>query len=278
MSEIATRNIVPLDGRLLAVVGGYGSGKTEISVNLSIHLASQGRRVHIADLDLVNPYFRCREARDLMVAHGIRVVVPPGAQAWADLPIVLPEIRGMLRPARDAVSLLDVGGDDVGARALASLRTSIADGDYELWHVINSKRPFTSTVDGCLAMLHAVESASRWRVTGLIANSHLIDQTSVDDVLEGWELAGVVSDATGLPVRLVAAMESLADHPALAAIGAPVLRLRRHMRPPWLLPRTAEDHSSDPAPLPARHARPIGRPAPIALPRRAGDVHGTNRD
>ena len=116
--------IVGSEDRLVIVVGSYGSGKTEVCVNLAIDLARRGRKVQIADLDIVNPYFRCREARRLMERHDIRVVVPPGAQAFADLPIVLPEIRGMLRPPDGMLTIFDVGGDDVGAKVLASLRTS----------------------------------------------------------------------------------------------------------------------------------------------------------
>jgi hypothetical protein len=239
--------------RVIAIVGNYGSGKTELAVNLSLQLARAGRRVQIADLDLVNPYFRCREAGDVMGAHGIRVVVPPGSQAWADLPIVLPEIRGMLRPAGDVITIFDVGGDDVGARALASFRTSVADGEYELWQVINAKRPFTDTVDGCLAMRRSLEAASRWTVTGLVVNSHVIDETTVDTVLEGWRLAVAIRARTGLPIRFVAAMDQLADDPALDRVDAPILRLQRHMRPPWL------------------------HPAPRAVPLFNGAIHGPNR-
>jgi len=102
--------------RLVMVVGNYGSGKTEIAVNIAIEMAQMGMSVSIADLDIVNPYFRCREAQALMEAHGIRVVVPPGSQAAADLPIIVPQIKGMLRPSEGTVSLFDVGGDPGGAR------------------------------------------------------------------------------------------------------------------------------------------------------------------
>jgi hypothetical protein len=220
--------------RLVMIAGSFGSGKTEVSVNLAIHLARAGRRVQIADLDIVNPYFRCREAGRLMHRHGIRVVVPPGEQVWADLPIILPEIRGMLQPPDGTVSIFDVGGDDVGARALASFRTSAGEAGGELWQVINPKRPFTGTVEGCLAMRQALESASRFAVTGLVANAHLIDQTTPDVVLEGWRLARAVSSRTGLPVRAVAVMGALASAPELSGIDAPILRLERRMLPPWL--------------------------------------------
>ncbi len=233
------RDIVQPGERVIAIVGNYGSGKTEVSVNLSIQLARAGHAVQIADLDIVNPYFRCREAADHMAAHGVRVVVPSGAQAWADLPIILPELRGMLRPPDGTLSLFDVGGDDVGARSLASFRTSVRDGEYALWQVINVRRPFTDSVAGCLEMRRAIEAASRFRVTGWIANSHLIDHTTPQDILEGWQLAEAVSAASGLPVRMVAVMEEFAGAPELAALTAPVLRMTRLMTPPWSVPRSA---------------------------------------
>jgi hypothetical protein len=212
-----------------------------------------------------------------MEAHDIRVVVPPGAQAWADLPIILPEIRGMLHPADGLITILDVGGDDVGARALASFRTSIADGDYELWLVINAKRPFTSTVDGCLQMMRAVESASRWKVTGLLVNSHLIDETTVDTVLDGWGLAQAVRARTGLPIRLVAAMAHLADAPELAVVDAPILKLHRHMLPPWLqATTTARMTDTTRGPVPAARPVPLGRPRPISYATSEGDPRGPN--
>ena len=220
--------------QLIAIAGNYGSGKTELAVNLALRLAASGRRVQIADLDIVNPYFRCREARSRMERGGIRVVVPPGAQAFADLPIVLPEIRGMLRPPAGTISIFDVGGDDAGARALASFRPNVTEGAYELWQVINARRPFTDTVAGCIAMRRSIEGASRWTVTGLVVNTHLIDETTADVVMEGWNLAAAVRGETGLPIRAVAVMDHLIDALDLDRIDAPVLPMRRHMLPPWL--------------------------------------------
>jgi len=273
--------VVDADDRLIMVVGNYGSGKTEVAVNLALRLADQGRTVQIADLDLVNPYFRSREARRLMEAHGIRVVVPPGALADADLPIVLPEIQGMLAPrdpADPGVTIFDVGGDDVGARALSAFRPVIREGTYELWQVLNARRPFTSTVEGCLAMQRSIESASRLTVTGLLANTHLIEDTTVEVVLEGWRLARDVASACGKPVRCVAVMDELADEPRLAAIDVPLLRMRRRMLPPWLRSDAAEPAAPDDEPLPAARPIPIGRPGPLQIPRSRGERHGSDPD
>lgn len=267
MSADHSGDMIQPGERLIAIVGNYGSGKTEVSVNLSLQLARRGARVQIADLDIVNPYFRCREASLLMEANGIRVVVPPGAQAWADLPIILPEIRGMLHPPPGTISIFDVGGDDAGARALASFRTSVADNAYQLWQVINAKRPFTDTVAGCLRMRRAIESASRFSVTGWLVNSHLIDETTPECVLDGWRLAQAVSEETGVPIRLVAVMDELADAPDLAVIDAPVLRLTRHMLPPWLVHNRGDVTQSGAGPVPAPRPVPLGRARPIALPR-----------
>jgi hypothetical protein len=267
--------IVRPTDRLVMVVGSYGSGKTEVSVNLAVAVAASGRKVQIADLDIVNPYFRCREARLLMEQYDIRVVVPPGKQEYADLPIVLPEIAGMLQPPEGVLSLFDVGGDEVGARVLASLRPRILDGQYELWQVINSRRPFTGTVDGCLNMLRELEMASRLRVTGLLVNSHLIEQTTLEVVLEGWNLAREVAEKSGLPLRCVAAMEPLADAPEIAGIDVPLLRLRRHMLPPWLKPEAGDAPSpGEPETLPAGRPTPIGTPPKLRLVEPGGGKNG----
>jgi hypothetical protein len=247
------RGIVGPGERLIFVVGNYGSGKTEVAVNLALVLARRGATVQLADLDLVNPYFRSREARDLLEAEGIRVVLPPPQLASADLPIVVPEIRGMLRPPAGTHSIFDIGGDDVGARVLGSLSPELAAGGYELWQVINAQRPFTDDVAGCLAMQRDIEHASRLRVTGLLINSHLIDETTPETVLAGWRLGREVAQRSGLPIRAVAMLERLAGAPPLVeAIDAPVLPLRRTMVPPWLAREAA--------------ARP------------GEDAHGTHRD
>jgi len=220
-------------GRLLMIVGNYGSGKTEVAVQLALRWARRGVSVSLADLDLVNPYFRCREARAPLEQAGIRVVAPPPRLEWSDLPIVLPEVSALLRPAAGHCSIFDVGGDDIGSRVLASLNCALGSAPYELWQVLNHNRPFTSTVGGCLRMLESIQAASRLAVTGLVANTHLMEHTDARVVRDGYELSREVAHSAGLPLRCVAVPDSLADDPLFDSVEPPLLPIRRIMLPPW---------------------------------------------
>jgi hypothetical protein len=253
-----TADFLP-DPGLLMIVGNYGSGKTEVAVNLAIELARQGQQVTLADLDIVNPYFRCREAQTLMEQHQIRLVVPPGSQSWADLPIIVPEIQGMLEPDQEGVRLFDVGGDEVGARLLSSFAQRLGNKPYRLWQVINARRPFTDTVEGCVKMMDSIEQASRLKVTGLIANTHLVTETTAEVVAAGIELAQQVAERTDRPLVFATAMEELAEHPSLAGLDVPLFRLTRHMLPPWLRANHIKPENNMPAARPV----PIGRPSGV---------------
>jgi len=220
---------------LLVIVGNYGSGKTEVSVNLALNLVERGRRVAIADLDIVNPYFRCREATEEMDERGINVIVPRGEFHAADLPILLPEVRGAILGKTD-VTILDVGGDDVGARIIGSLAGAISSVPHAVLQVVNERRPFTDTVVGCTKIMREIESAARLRVTGLISNTHLMEYTDADTVARGYALAAEVARSTGLRVELVAAERSILAGMAPAQLdGTPVLGIDRRMLPPWYL-------------------------------------------
>jgi signal recognition particle GTPase len=219
--------------RVVLMVGNYGSGKTEVAVNLAIRL-SERQEVSVVDLDIVNPYFRCREARDEMERAGIRVINPEGDYQAADLPIILPEIRGAVLQGEGTL-ILDVGGDDVGARVLSSLADVLSSTPCEMLQVLNAKRPFTDTVEGCVKIRTEIEIASRLPITGLISNTHLLEETDVPTILEGLQLARDVQVATGVPLAFVTADEHLRDKFAPRQAGCPVLWIRRRMLPPWKL-------------------------------------------
>lgn len=227
-----------LDASVVVLAGHFGSGKSEIAVNLALGLRARGEDVSLVDLDVVKPYFRCRLAKDELDACGVSLVVPEGDRFWADLPIVVPLVRGSLRsgPNRGARVILDIGGDDLGARALGSVGDAIDAARTEFLFVVNTRRPFAEDGAAVAAMLRDVEAVARLKVTGLVANSHLMDETTPDVVLEGVAVARELAASLGVPLRFAAVLERLIDQdPGLVGrLRCPVLPVRRRLLPPEL--------------------------------------------
>jgi hypothetical protein len=218
--------------RVNVFCGGYGSGKTEVAVNFALHLSEEGRKVRIADLDIVNPYFRSREVRDLLRKRGIEVLVPEERLVSADLPIVSPEIKGALESGDQSV-VLDLGGDPAGARVMASLSGAWEEGDYDGLLVVNSRRPFAGTPDAVAKVMAEIEAASGMRIGRLVVNSHLIDETDAAVVEEGIRLAEEVTASTGVPIAFVAVERRMLPEFDAEGCGYPVMVLDRMMLKPW---------------------------------------------
>jgi hypothetical protein len=218
---------------IIILVGGFGSGKTEVAVNLAKYLVSEDQSpVAIADLDLVNPYFRTREAIAEMESMGVKVIVPRGGQYYADLPILLPEIKGAIEQ-NEGKLILDIGGDAQGTRALGSLSETFRRGRFDMWMVLNSRRPQTSDLSGCLATMHRIEAAAHLGFTGLISNSHINDETDLDVLMEGYRLARAVSQESGLPIVFVSDRRTVLNSIDTGVFECPVLPLTRSMLKPW---------------------------------------------
>ena len=158
---------------VVVIVGNYGSGKTEVAINLAVKRKRDGVNVLLADLDLVNPYFRTREARSRLSDLGIEIILPPRKYHNADLPILSPKVGGVIRKPAE-LSILDAGGDGVGTRVLAALADMFRENPVEMLQVINPFRPFTTDVAGCLVMRDRIEAASRLKVTGLIDRKSVV--------------------------------------------------------------------------------------------------------
>ena len=214
------------------IVGNYGSGKTEVAINLAVHQKRAGVDVRIADLDLVNPYFRTREAKDSLSNLGIDVVLPPDEFLRADLPILSPLVTGMIREPGE-LSLLDVGGNDVGATVLASLENILQDKPVTMLQVVNPMRPFTNTIEGCLKIRSEIENAARLSVNGIIGNANLIDETSPKDIYNGYDFFQALSDESQLPVAFITVARELLSATDLSRFKCPVLPIDRQLVPPW---------------------------------------------
>jgi len=217
---------------IVIIVGAYGSGKTEVSINLALHMQKKGIAVRLADLDLVNPYFRTREARQVLTRQGIDVVLPDSQYMQADLPILTPAVSGMLRRPK-GLTLLDVGGDDVGATVLAALGDPLADQAPQVLQVVNPHRPYTDTVKGCLNMRNAIEEKAKMKITGIIGNANLMEATGPRDILDGYGFASQVAAAGDVPLVFITIPAGLLTRIDKRSIQCPVLPLRRQLVPPW---------------------------------------------
>jgi hypothetical protein len=218
---------------LIVIVGNYGSGKTEVSINLAVDRKQAGFNVGIADLDLVNPYFRAREARVTLTDLGIKVILPPEQYLQADLPVLSPSIAGMIRESSDLV-ILDVGGDDVGAKVLSALADAFKGKQVHMLQVINPLRPQTSTVAGCISMRDGIEQAAQLPITGLIGNANLIDETSAEDIYSGYEFVQIVAQESGLPLEFITVSRELLPKIDLERFVCALLPIARQLVPPWL--------------------------------------------
>ena len=219
--------------QVIIIVGGFGSGKTEVSVNLTKFLAtSHNLPVTIVDLDLVNPYFRSREAVNDLEQMGIRVIAPRGEQFHADLPILLPEVKGAIEDSSGYL-ILDVGGDSQGTKALGSLTVADKTDDYDLLIVVNSRRPATANVKTSLETMKRIEFTSKLKFTGFISNSHLIDETDYEVIKEGYDLVRKLSKITNLPIHFISAKENVLKNIDMNEFKCPILPLTRSMLKPW---------------------------------------------
>ncbi len=215
--------------RLTIVTGHYGVGKTELAVNLALALAAEGTApVMLADLDIVNPYFRSRERKPLLEEAGIRVIATSQACTDADVPAVPAEVLAMLEDRR-VRGVIDAGGDPVGARVLARFRPKIAQEDYQLVYVLNANRPEVRTPEAATAYLRGIEQVTGLTCTGLVNNTHLCGETTAAEVRKGAALAEAVSHETGIPV--LGHMAEARFAPELE--GLTVFPIEVRMRKPW---------------------------------------------
>lgn len=221
------------DKRIRVIIGHYGSGKTEFAVNYAVKLAEAGQKTALADLDIVNPYFRSREKKEELSEKGIWVLSNSlDGQSTLDLPAITASVAAPLQDKTFQV-VLDVGGDSVGARVLARYREYFKEGEYDMFCVLNANREQTSTLEGAVRHIDSIESVTGTKVTGLINNTHMLRETTVEDVLKGQKLAQAVSEELNIPVKYVSTLEKVARllPEDLRDIVFPI---RLYMRESWM--------------------------------------------
>lgn len=225
----------PDEKRITIFTGHFGSGKTEISINYALALKEQYEDLALVDLDFVNPYFRSREAKDYLNSRGINVIASAAEGYNSDLPALSRQIGGVLSNP-DVRVVVDLGGDETGARAIGRFRSKFEDTQYDLLFVLNPFRPFTSTFEEVELIVKQIEASSRLKVTAMVSNPNLLTETTVSDILTGHDKIMQIAQALGVPVWMMAVEKIFGDLPEIKTLGLPVLKLTRQMTTPWESP------------------------------------------
>ena len=195
--------------RITILCGHYGTGKTNVAVNLALALAERGEKVTVADLDIVNPYFRTLDSAAAFEAAGIRLICSRFANTNVDLPSLPPDLYAITDDKTRRV-VIDVGGDDSGAMVLGRLAPAILEeGSYDMYLVVNRFRPLTPDVPSTVEVMGEIEAASRLKFTGIVNNSNLGAETAAADVLSTAAYATELAQAAHLPLVATTVEESL---------------------------------------------------------------------
>ena len=197
--------------RLTLFAGHYGSGKTNIAVNYALHLAKEGKQVCIADLDIVNPYFRTADSRQELESAGVELISPRFANSNVDLPALPAQAYKLVQDKR-CYGIMDIGGDDRGAYALGRYVPYMKqEKNYRMVYVANCYRPLTRTAAEALEVMREIEAACGLAFTDIVNNSNLASETDVQAVLDSRDFIQELSELSGLPVFMTTVRADLAE-------------------------------------------------------------------
>jgi hypothetical protein len=223
---------VHMKNKITILTGHFGSGKTEIAINLAFVERKVHPKVAINDLDIINPYYRTRDIADEFIKHDIELIAPKGHLATADLPIVSGEIYRVLHDPSYRL-IIDSGGDKDGATALGQYYNEWKHMEPEMLFILNGNRPYVSTLDGAIETIERIEEASRLKVTGIINNTNIGIETTLDEIEQGLILAQKVSRKKSIPLLYSTISEHLKEQTGEFSKVNPVVYIQRYMRLPW---------------------------------------------
>lgn len=190
-------------------VGHFGSGKTEMAINYALKEADQGELVTIVDLDIVNPFYRSSEVKDIFNQHGVMMISPNFAGTASDVPSLPPSIQGVF-DLQEGVVIFDVGGDNAGATALSRYKESFERVGYKMFFVINTCRPLTSFTEDIMEYMAGIEKHSRLKITGLVSNTNLAYETNIPIIIDGIKVVEMVSKEKKVKLNYICAPKALA--------------------------------------------------------------------
>ena len=218
--------------RISIFTGRFGTGKTEVAINYALALAELDGSVTLTDMDVVTPYFRTRDMTERLKPRGVEVVAPADFARDIHLPAVSARIWGTLQN-EDGLTVMDVGGDSQGARAIGQFKALIERSGYIMYLVVNPYRPFNATVQLIAQTVADIEANSRLGTGALVSNPNLIADTTLQIVQDGHRLVEQAGEELGLPIAFLCVEERLLEGGVEDLCAQPILPLARHFLPPW---------------------------------------------
>jgi hypothetical protein len=218
--------------RITVFTGRFGTGKTEIAINYALALAALEKLVRLTDMDVVTPYFRSRDMAERLEQGGVEVVAPSEFTKDIHLPAISARIWGTLQ-SENGFTVMDVGGDSQGARAIGQFKALVERTGYVMYLVINPYRPFNATTERIAQTVEDIEINTRLKTGALVSNPNLIADTTLQTVQEGHRLVEEAGEELGLPVAFLCVEERLLAGGVEELFAQPILPLTRHFRPPW---------------------------------------------
>ena len=188
--------------KVIILIGNYGSGKTEIALNMAVKAAAEGKRTQVIDLDRINDYFRMSDHVKLLDDKKINLVSPTFVGAGLTQTNMPAAVGSAFAQDWDLV-IFDVGGDPAGALSLARYHMdfeALEPGQLEVWDIINVRRPMSETPEKILKLKAEMEGFARQTVTGFVHNSNLQAWASAQDLRDGYPIVKAASEMSGIPV------------------------------------------------------------------------------
>ena len=215
--------------RLKIIIGAYGSGKSEISVNMALAMRKSfpDDKVLLADLDIVNPFYRSADAAKVLEENKIRLISPMYANSNVDAPVLSGEVY-VIFDDESYRGVFDIGGEDMGATILGSMKTRLDKSGADLLMAVNTRRPFTATADEIIMMASELTEASKMRITGFINNTNVLEDTKPEDIIEGERIVREVEQKTGIPLVMTTVMDGVMPDSMMGELKAPeVMKMTR---------------------------------------------------
>lgn len=225
------KNKINMNSSVIIICGGYGSGKSEISVNYVLKKRHEFKKVAIVDLDIVNPYFRSREAYKLFEKEDIELIAPKGELRNSALPALPGKIYSVLKNDK-VMTIVDLGGDETGAKVLARYHNDIPD-YYEMFMVVNPARPYQDSAEKIVKLAQDIELKSRKKITGIINNSNLLAETSMNYLEENFEIVKEAAEKLNLPIVFSAIPKEFIEINGKPKIESDIFELDLQLSPSW---------------------------------------------